>query len=490
MNLSQCYRLEQHVKLQPGQPAAFIYATFPLFAIRTSPQIVEVLQHCDGQTSVAALAKQLKIKPGALLKVLEELHHRGFLQSVAIRPAEATSVKNWPSVSIVVPVYNRPLELKRCLEALFKLNYPSDKLEIIVVDDGSSDDTARVATDYPVRLLQNERQLGPAASRNRAIKAARYELIACVDSDCIVDPAWLGELVLLFDETAIAAVGGATQAFEPRTLVQEYEDSRSSLYMGPRPAEVRLQQSLCYLPTCNLVFRRAAFLEIGGFDPTLRFGEDVDFCWRLLKAGKRLYYQPAARLQHDYRPDWAGFLKTRLNYASSEAPLVARHADKRRTLYLPLRAVLAWLGLLTAVSTAKSWPLLLTLAIPLLTGLQKWRGLHSQYPGLPLSLWQVLVAEGRSQTIAGYHLSIHLGKYYSLPLLVGLGFRPTRLPVALGLVGPIVADYWRLKPRLNPVAFGVLGLLENFFYQLGLVRGCLRQGSLIALLPKIRGQWR
>ncbi len=483
-NLERCYRLDGRFKLQSGgisgdKSPGFIYATYPFLVTKTSPQIIEVLRYCDGQHSVAQIARQVRVKPVSLLKVLEELHSRGFVEIEANQDVIAED--ELPPVSIIIPVCNRPTELQRCLDALLRLDYPRAKLEIIVVDDASQDNTPRVAAAYPVRLLRNERQLGPAASRNRAVEVATQELVACVDSDCIVAPDWLRQLTPLFADEQLAAAGGATRAASTESLLQRYEDVRSSLFMGQRPMEVRLAALVSYLPTCNLVFRRTVFLAQGGFDPALRFGEDVDFCWRLLKAGWRIRYQPSATLAHDYRADWRGFLKTRLDYASSEAPLVARHPDKRRTFYLPLRAMVAWLGLLVALGWRQPWFLLPGVALALLGSRQKWRELRGY--GLPLRFEQILVSEGRSYGAAGYHVGLHLGKYYSWLLLIGLLPRRSRLPVAVVLGGPILTDYFRLKPRLNPFAFGAVSLLENLIYQLGVVRGCLRERRLTALIP-------
>lgn len=481
---ARCYKLERHIKLQLDRQAALIYSTFPLFVTKTTPRLIEILRRCDGQTSVAELARPLKLKPASVLKALEELHSRGFLQIEVAK--EVLEDEALPEVSVIVPVYNRPADLERCLDALLKLDYSSAKLEIIVVDDASTDGTGEVAARYPVRLLHNSTQLGPAGSRNRAIEVAAHELIACVDSDCVVAPNWLRELAALFADEQIAAAGGATRAAYINSPLERYEAVRSSLFMGERPAEVRLQGSLSYLPTCNLIFRRSVYREVGGFDPALRFGEDVDFCWRVLKAGWRIRYHPAAQLAHAYRADWGGFLKTRRDYASSEAPLVARHPDKHRTLYLPLWEGLAWAGVFTALSSRKIWPLGFSLTLPLVVGWRKWGNLRGY--ALPLGLEQVLMAEYRSYTVAGYHLGTHSGKYYSLPLLVGLLPRRTRLATAIILTGPVIADYVRCKPRLNLPMFVMLSLVENLFYQFGVALGCLREKKLTALIPRLRIQ--
>src|SRR5260370_5938407 len=162
----------------------------------------------------------------------------------------------------------------------------------------------------------------------------------------------------------MGAVGGMIRAYERHSTFGRYEDVCSSLFMGVRPQQVRLEGPLTYLPTANFLVRRRAWENIGGFAP-LTFGEDVDFCRRLLLSNFAIRYEPRGIVLHDYRPTLPGFLKTRVSYASPEAALLKRHPTERRVLQLPpeqatfaglmigglvgmfalLRRVGAWVGL-------------------------------------------------------------------------------------------------------------------------------------------------
>src|ERR671916_681647 len=110
-----------------------------------------------------------------------------------------------PFVSIVVPVLNGERTLRGCLTSLLRVDYPPDRREILVVDNGSTDRTAEIIQSFPVQYLREE-QRGCSAARNRGIQASRGELIASTDADCVVSSGWLRELVQAFDEEE--GVGG------------------------------------------------------------------------------------------------------------------------------------------------------------------------------------------------------------------------------------------------------------------------------------------
>ena len=133
-----------------------------------------------------------------------------------------------------MPTRDRADDLADCLAAIGRLDYPGDRLEVIVVDDASLDRgaVAAVAARYGARLLTNEENLGPAASRNRAAREARGEILAFIDSDCVAGEAWLRELVGYFAWEQVGAVGGRTVGYFTESPLDRYEEVASSLDMG------------------------------------------------------------------------------------------------------------------------------------------------------------------------------------------------------------------------------------------------------------------
>ena len=113
------------------------------------------------------------------------------------------------------------------------------------------------------------------------------EVLAFIDSDCVATPGWLNELTPVFEDATVGAVGGIIRAYERQSAFGKYEDVCSSLFMGVRAQQVKLEGPLTYLPTANFLARRSMWQKVGGFAP-LTFGEDVDFCRRLLLSGMKL----------------------------------------------------------------------------------------------------------------------------------------------------------------------------------------------------------
>src|SRR5579884_822004 len=327
-----------HYRLTPGVHFVNEYAIcdYPLRALKPGPTTLRLLQHCTEAHTCEELAKLSGIPVKRVEMLCDQLRWKGILEAGAYRP-----LTTWPGVSIVIPTYNRAELLERCLHSLLQVDYPY--LEIVVVDDGSTDETAlileRMAQEFAakgivLRVEKHASRQGVGASRNTGARAASQEILAFIDSDCVASEHWLKELVPAFERKSLGAVGGMIRAYDHQHLLDRYEDVRSSLFMGNRAQQVKLEGPLTYLPTANLLIRREVWEKLGGFAP-MNFGEDVDFCRRLLLSGYEILYLPQGTAFHDYRTDLPGFLKTRVSYASAEAALVQRHPETRRVLFVP-----------------------------------------------------------------------------------------------------------------------------------------------------------
>jgi len=176
-------------------------------------------------------------------------------------------------VSIYIPAYNVAEFLLHSIESLLAQTLPSD--EILVVDDGSRDASAEIATRYPqVTLIRHEQNRGLAAARNTAFRSARNEFVASLDADCTADPSWLAALVPNLSDPQIAA-----------HMPQEW---------GAEPIE-----NPKFLFGCNILFRKSAVLEAGSYDEAMcTNGEDADLCRELQNRGLKLLYDPRARATH------------------------------------------------------------------------------------------------------------------------------------------------------------------------------------------------
>ncbi len=194
-------------------------------------------------------------------------------------------------VSVVIPAYNAAAYLEGCLQALHGQSYPADRVQIILVDDGSRDATRAVAEQTAARLgmtrlqVVHQKNAGPATARNQGIHLAQGAVVAFLDSDCVPDPSWLEHLLApLQQDTALLGVEGCTlPASEQRTLMDHYIDNPQGGFYW----------------TCNIAYRREALLAIGGFDEgfPLPSGEDIDIAHRIRQRG-RIAFAPQAVVRH------------------------------------------------------------------------------------------------------------------------------------------------------------------------------------------------
>jgi len=224
-----------------------------------------------------------------------------------------------PSVSIVVPVYNGAETVSACLESLLNQDYPAEACEIIVVENGSTDNTTQLVEKYPVRLFHSDAR-GPAPARNLGIAKSEAEIVAFTDADCIADPNWLSELVKPYADLEIGGVGGAILAYQHtrRNVVEMFSDEYSPLTNFVKGEQVFLPD----LYTANASYWRHLLNEIGGFNANLVTGEDVDAAWRLqLQTGRKLRYAPEAIIHHHHRSTLKGLARQYRQYGFGEIVL-------------------------------------------------------------------------------------------------------------------------------------------------------------------------
>lgn len=227
-----------------------------------------------------------------------------------------------PRTSVVVACYNGSRTLRTCLNSLQHLNYPD--YEVIVVDDGSTDETPEICREFPfIRYLRQDNR-GLSDARNAGIEASSGEIVAFTDADCRPDPDWLYHTVSELVADDFAGVGGHN--FLPP------DDSRvaTAVMASPGgPAHVMLTDKIAeHIPGCNMVFWKWALHEIGGFDVTFRkAGDDVDVCWRLQQRGFQLGFSSGGFVWHYRRSTVREYLRQQQGYGEAEAMLERKHPE-------------------------------------------------------------------------------------------------------------------------------------------------------------------
>jgi glycosyltransferase involved in cell wall biosynthesis len=235
--------------------------------------------------------------------------------SIPHRPLEET-----PFVSIIVCSYNGAKTLAACLESLGKLNYP--KYEVILVDDGSTDNTPQIAAEFPKVQYIYQENAGLSAARNRGAAAAKGSVFAYTDSDCMADVDWLYYLIGTLVSGDYAGVGGPNVSPPARNWIQ------ACVAAAPGgPSHVLLTDTIAeHVPGCNMAWYRWAFESVGGFDPEYhKAGDDVDFCWRVQSSGHNVAFSPTAIVWHYRRFTLNAFRKQQQGYGEAESMLRFKH---------------------------------------------------------------------------------------------------------------------------------------------------------------------
>ncbi len=230
---------------------------------------------------------------------------------------------DWPTITVVICAYNAEATLDECLRHTCALNYP--ELEVLVVDDGSTDGTAEIAACHPRARLLRIPHVGLAAARNAGLEAATGELVAYLDSDAYPSPEWPYYLALGMDSPAVGGVGG------PNVPPGNAAPGAHRVASAPGgPVHVLLSDDRAeHVPGCNMAFWKEVLVEAGGFDPVFTSaGDDVDVCWRVADRGWDIAFHPVAQVWHHRRSGLRPYLRQQLGYGRSEAMVEARHPDR------------------------------------------------------------------------------------------------------------------------------------------------------------------
>lgn len=234
-----------------------------------------------------------------------------------------------PLFSVIIPTYNRPERLAACLQALAQSDYPRDRFEVIVVDDGGPQSLDSVVANFKKQFdlkLLHQKNAGPAAARNTGARHAKGDFLVFIDDDCSPAPDYLRRLAARFAMTPDYAIGGRTINVLPANL---YSTASQLLmdylyhYYNAEPEHAR------FLASNNLALPAYRFYDLDGFDMSfpLAAGEDRELCDRWLNHGLRLIYAPEAIVYHSHILTLLNYCRQHFNYGRGAA---AFHQKRRR----------------------------------------------------------------------------------------------------------------------------------------------------------------
>ncbi len=225
-------------------------------------------------------------------------------------------------ISVIIPVYNGAQTLPACLKALQQQT--QSPAEIIVVDDGSTDNTVGIAAQFDVTIL-SQANAGPAAARNHGARIAGGDILLFTDADCVPAPDWVERMIAPFDDPTVAGAKGEYRTYQreliARFVQQEYQD-RYDRMVG--------QSQIDFVDTYSAAYRRQIFLAAGGFDVTFPTAsvEDQEFSFRLAAQGHRLVYVPQAVVYHQHDRTLAEYIKRKYWIGYWKALVTRRYPAK------------------------------------------------------------------------------------------------------------------------------------------------------------------
>ncbi len=357
------------------------------------------------------------------------------------------SVDVKPRVSVIVPAYNAAATLPGCLTALASQDYPRDAYEVIVVDDGSSDETPALAEAAGVRVIR-QGHAGPAAARNRGAAAAEGELLLFTDADCEPTPGWISALAAAFQDPQVAGAKGAyltrQRGLLPRFTQLEYED---------RYDRMAGQETIDFVDTYSAAYRREVFLANRGFDtvfPTASV-EDQELSFRLAEKGYRLVFVSAARVYHRHNPTLRAYVRRKFQIGYWKALLARWHPGRMvRDSHTP-QVLKLQMGLVALTLAGLAGGLLWRPALAM-AGAATIAFLASTLPFV-LKAWR------RDRGICWAVPALLWVRALSLGCGFGLGLLRFQGQAAMGSRRPALTAWQRVIKRLMDVTIASLGLV-------------------------------
>ena len=263
-----------------------------------------------------------------------------------------------PPVSIVVPAYNEARVIERALSSLVKLDYP--KFEVVVVDDGSTDDTLEVAAGWEgtrggadFRVV-TKRNGGKASALNTGIAASKHPFVFCMDADSYLEPQTLRRAVDHFSDPSVGAVAGNVKVENRNSLITRLQalEYIEGLNM-PRRAQ-GFVAAVNIVPGPVGMFRREALEELGGYD-TDTYAEDADLTLKMIAAGWRVVYEDAAIAWSEAPERWIDLAQQRYRWTRG----ILQTLRKRKGLFLrPFPDFPLWISTIQLGFEAIVWPIL------------------------------------------------------------------------------------------------------------------------------------
>ena len=255
-----------------------------------------------------------------------------------------------PRYSVIVPAYNAAKTILPCLHALQNQTIDSAQYEVILINDSSTDETGRLATESGVKVINMPKNRGQAAGRNVGIEQAQGQIICCTDADCTPQADWLAELTapLLANDKIAASKGVYTtqqRQITARFVQLEYENKYDRLRQHPY---------ITFVDTYSAAYQREVLLDVGGFDERFPVAEDRELSYRIAAAGHKMVFQDTAVVSHIHAHTIKSYFHKKMLNGYWAGQAVGHFPERRREdSYTPqmMKVQIGLMGLILTVTT-------------------------------------------------------------------------------------------------------------------------------------------
>lgn len=379
---------------------------------------------------------------------------------------------NTADVTVIIPAFNTPAAILTRLVEECSMASRYARVEVVIVDDASQPPLAPV---HGARVVRREFNGGPGAARSTGLAHVTTSFVAFIDTDVELIGNWLQQLLVHFADERVGLVAPRVSSKIGANVLARYEVAHSPLDLGPRAARVRAGTRVSYVPAAVIVCRVRALSDVGGFDDTMRLGEDVDLVWRLDEAGWRVRYEPCVTVTHRPRASFDAWLRQRYNYGTSAAPLAARH----RGALAPLR-ISGW--------SAATW-LAVAAGLPVVGGViaaSTTAMLARKLRNIPDGGREAIRLAGLGHLFASRSIASALTRaWWPMAALAALVSRRARRVVIIAALAPAIIEWLRAQPDIDPLRYVGLRLLDDAAYGVGVMHGSARARSIDALIPDL-----
>jgi len=240
-------------------------------------------------------------------------------------------MKNEPFVSFIIPTFNVEKYITKVLNFIKRQKHPLAKLEIIIIDDNSTDRTLKRIKSFQKQfpnfkliVKKPSQQKGAAVSTNIGIKNSRGELIALVDGDAVLAPNWLKEILPQFKDPKVGMVAGVIKTANPKNLWaafagRELEDRYDAIE----------ESEVDHVSTCNTIYRREIFSRVGMFNEDLFYGYDVDMSYRVRRAGYKILLAKKTYCLHYWKESFKEYLKQLYNTGYARLRILEKFPNRK-----------------------------------------------------------------------------------------------------------------------------------------------------------------